>query len=187
MPNLARKRAYLQKLRSAATRGDTTAMLNLGEAHRRLAEPEPMFRWFRKAASQHDGEGLLETGHCYQFGVGTRKNLRAAERSYREAISNEWMSESGREEAMFFLATLLLSVGRGMPIEVPYLLRRANIDRDYPQAEALLNALGSDSWGSVCMCRRNQPRRLALSHCVVHNRALANNLFNPRRVAAARQ
>jgi TPR repeat protein len=29
-----------------------------------------MFQWFRKAAKKHDGEGLLETGHCYQFGVG---------------------------------------------------------------------------------------------------------------------
>jgi hypothetical protein len=31
---------------------------------------------------------------------------------------------------MFFLATLLLSIGHGMPIEAPYLLRRANVDHD---------------------------------------------------------
>jgi TPR repeat protein len=137
-----------------------------------------MFQWFRKAAKKHDGEGLLETGLCYQFGVGARKNLRAAERAYREAISNRWISESGREEAMFFLATALLNNGRGMPIEAPYLLRRANVEHDYPQAGALLKALGSENWRRACLCRRDQPIQFAATQCPVHNRALANNAIS---------
>ena len=185
MLNPASKRAYIRKIRPAATRGNTTAMLNIGEAYRRISEPQLSFQWFRKAAKKHDGEGLLEAGHCYQFGAGTRKNLRAAERCYREAISSGWISERGREEAMFLLATLLLGVGHGRH-EASYLLRRANIERDYPQAEALLKALGSEEWRSVCVCRRDQPKKYAVTHCAVHNRALAASAANPSAPAGHR-
>jgi TPR repeat protein len=178
MSTVARERAYIRNLRSKATAGDTMAIVNTAEAYRRIAEPDRMFQWFRKAAKKQDGNAFLEIGHCYQFGVGTRVNLRAAERSYRAAIASAWITESGREEAMFFLATLLLSLGRGLPIEVRYLLIRANVEHDYPQAARLLKVLGSEKWRSSCVCRRDRPRQVGALHCPVHNRALANNPVN---------
>ena len=183
MATLARERTYLRRVRRKAMRGDSTAILNTAEAYRRLREPERMFHWFRVAAKNHDGDALLETGHCYQFGDGTRSNPQAAERSYRAAIASAWITESGREEAMFFLATLLLSLGRGLPIEVRYLLLRANVEHDYPQAAALLSVLGTEKWRSVCLCRRDGPRKLGGIHCPEHGSAKANDRIDTQRSA----
>ena len=183
MATLARERAYLHRVRRKAMRGDSTAIVNTAEAYRRLRDLERMFHWFQVAAKHHDGDALLEIGHCYQFGDGTRPNRRAAERSYRAAIASAWITESGREEAMFFLATLLLGSGRDVPIEVRYLLLRANVEHDYPQAAALLKVLGTEEWQSVCMCRRDGPRQIQGVHCPEHNPAAANEPINTRRSA----
>jgi hypothetical protein len=169
MPNQARDRAFIHRMGKAANRGDSLAILNTAEAYRRTFDPDRMFKWFRKAAKHHDGEALLETGLCFQFGVGTRKNIRAAEHAYRAAIASAWISESSREEAMFYLATLLLGVGRSF--EVRRLLMRANVERDYPQAAALLVVLGSARWRTMCLCRRERLQRIGAGYCPVHNRA----------------
>lgn len=74
---------------------------------------------------------------------------------------------------MSLLATLLLSIGGGVAFEASYLLRPANVDRDYPQAEAARKTPGSGTWRNVCVCRRHQPRKYAVMQCALHNRALA--------------
>ena len=186
MSTLTREREYIRKLRRKATAGDSVAIMNTAQAYRRISDPVRMFQWYLKAAKRHDGDALLEIGHGYQFGVGTRRNLRAAERSYRAAIGSGWITESGREEAMFFLATLLLSLGRGLPIEVRYLLIRANVEHDYPQAASLRKLLGSESWRNMCVCRRDPPSQIGATHCPVHDQALANNAVNAPVLASRR-
>jgi len=63
----------------------------------------------------------------------------AAELAYRAAIKSNYISDYGREEAMYLLAVLLTqSRPRGWRREASTLLRRASADGDYPQAASLI-------------------------------------------------
>ena len=150
-------------------------MSNVAAAYRILENFRLAARWYQRAAESGDGDALTEWGYCLQHGVGIRKDTEAAERAYRAAIASKWITENGREEAMYHLAVILL--GRNSTSSrraADRLLRRASADGDYPQAHALLQKVRTVDIQHVCTCRRRLRPRLARRHCPLHGRGWAN-------------
>ena len=169
MTTLDREKHYIRKWRAKAARGDCSGMSNVAAAYRILENFRLAAKWYKKAAERGDGDALTEWGYCLQNGVGTRKDEEAAERAYRAAIASRWITEYAREEAMYHLAVLLLSRQSASSRRAAAdLLRAANVDEDYAQAEALLRTIGSTDARNVCICRRHLRPRLAKRHCPLH-------------------
>lgn len=169
MTTLGREKQYIRKWRAKAARGDCSGMSNVAAAYRILENFRLAARWYERAAEHGDGDALTEWGYCLQHGVGTQKDERAAERAYRAAIASKWITDYAREEAMYHLSVLLLSRQSATSRRAAAdLLRAANVDEDYPQAEALLRRIGSAEARNVCICRRHLRPRLAKRHCPLH-------------------
>ena len=144
-------------------------MSNVAAAYRILGKFRLAARWYKRAAEHGDGDALTEWGYCLQHGVGTRKDEMAAERAYRAAIASKWITDYAREEAMYHLAVLLLGRPSASSRRAAVnLLRAANVDEDYPQAEAFLRTTGSADARYFCICRRHLRPRLAKRHCPLH-------------------
>jgi len=169
MSALDREKDYIRKWRPIAVRGDSVAMSNVAAAYRILENFRLAARWYERAAERGDGDAMTDWGYCLQNGVGVRKDERSAERAYRSAIAGKWITDFSREEAMYFLAVILL--GRRSASSrraAARLLRVANADGDYPQAQALLRIVRSANVRNVCICRRHLRPRLAKRHCPMH-------------------
>lgn len=70
---------------------------------------------------------------------------------------------------MYHLAVIVLNGQTSTSRRVASkLLRNANADNDYKQAEDLLRIIGSSDLGEVCICRRHLRPRLAKRHCPLH-------------------
>lgn len=65
----------------------------------------------RKRLVSQDGDAYLEVGYCLHYGVGVRKNVRAAITSYRKVLAAYYITEYAREEAQYHLAITLLDSG----------------------------------------------------------------------------
>ena len=169
MTTLNREKHYIRKWRTKATQGDCIAMSNVAASYRILENFRLAARWYKRAADHGDGDALTEWGYCLQHAVGIRKDEKAAERAYRAAIASKEITECAREEAMYHLAVLLLSrQSASFRRAAASLLRAANVDADYPQAEALLRMTGSADARNVCICRRHLRPCLAKRHCPLH-------------------
>jgi len=169
MSALDRETQYIRKWRPVAVRGDSSAMSNVAAAYRILEKFKLAARWYKMAAEKGDGDAMTEWGYCLQHGVGIRKDERLAERAYRSAIACTWITEYCREEAMYHLAVLLLARhSTSSRRAAARLLRAANADDDYPQAQALLRIMRSSDARYVCTCRRHLRPRLAKRHCPLH-------------------
>lgn len=169
MTALDREKHYIRKWRPKAVRGDSIAMSNVAAAYRILGNLRLAARWFKRASEHRNGDALVEWGYCLQHGAGVRKDGRAADRAYRKAIDSEWITDYSREEAMYYLAVLLL--GRRSAHcrrAAAKLLRDASADGDYPQAKILLQALESEDPRAICVCRRHLRPGLARRHCPLH-------------------
>jgi TPR repeat protein len=192
MSTLERERQYIEKWRPKAVRGDVIAMSNMAAAYRILENFRLSARWYRKASEHGDGDAFTEWGYCLQHGIGIQKDEMAAERAYRSAIGSEWITDYSREEAMYHLAVLLL--GRRSPSSgraASQLLRDANVDGDYPQAEALSRKIELRDIKGVCICRRHLRPRLARRHCPLHGprrsqQGGATNTVQPIRLRRSR-
>jgi len=169
MNALDRENQYIRKWRPIAVRGDSIDMSNVAAAYRILENFRLSARWYRRAAEHGDGDSMTDWGYCLQHGVGVRRDERSAEQAYRSAIACKWITELGREEAMYHLAVHLLgrrsASSRRAAVK---LLRVANADGDYPQAQALLRTVKSADLQNVCTCRRHLRPRLAKRHCHLH-------------------
>jgi TPR repeat protein len=169
MNALDRENQYLHKWRPIAVRGDSSAMSNVAAAYRILGNFRLAARWYKRAAEQGDGDAMTDRAYCLQHGVGVRRNKRSAERAYRSAIACKWITDFGREEAMYHLAVLLLGrLSASSRRAAARLLRIANADGDYPQAQSLLRSVRSADARNVCICRRHLRPRLARRHCPLH-------------------
>lgn len=169
MNALERESRYIRKWRPLASRGDSSAMSNVAAAYRILEKFTLAARWYQRAAEKGDGDAMTEWGYCLQHGLGVRRDEKSAERVYRSAIASKWITDFCREEAMYHLALLL--IGRRTAASrraATRLLRDANADGDYPQAQALLRILGSKDIRDICICRRHLRPRLAKRHCPLH-------------------
>jgi TPR repeat protein len=164
-----REKHYIRKWRPKAVGGDSIAMSNVAAAYRILGNFRLAARWYRGASEHGDGDALADWGYCLQHGIGVQRDEKAAERAYRAALGSKWITDYCREEAMYYLAVLLL--GRrsaSSRLAAARLLRVASADGDYPQAESLLQSLKSVDVHAVCVCRRHLRPRLAQRHCPVH-------------------
>lgn len=169
MNTLEREKHYIRKWRAKAARGDCVAMSNVAAAYRILENFRLAARWYQKAAEHGDGDALTDWGYCLQHGLGIRKDTRAAERAYRAAIRSPWITDYGREEAMYHLAVLLLrKQSTSSRRAAVTLLRAASADKDYAQAETLLQMAGLAGVRNVCICRRRLRPRLAKRQCPLH-------------------
>ena len=54
-----------------------------------VADQCKAYEWFRRAAIQHDAEGLYHTAHAYQHGIGTISSDEEAFRNYSAAAQKE--------------------------------------------------------------------------------------------------
>lgn len=167
-----RELADIAHLRGRARLGDTTTMLNIAAGYRILGRRVLAFRWWKRAADAGDGDALLEIAYAYQYGVGTRRNIEAAEIAYKSATQSRFISPFDREEAMYHLAVLLLSTQPFAEVRTraTELLRLANFDDDYPQAKRLMDALAIPKTIKLCACRRHLRPTLGRLQCALHRR-----------------
>lgn len=169
MTTSERERRYIRKWRAKVARGDESGMSNIAAGYRILENFRLAARWYQRAAEHGNGDAMVDWGYCLQHGIGTPTDHQAAEQTYRAAIASTWITEYAREEAMYHLAVLLLNRGTAPSRHAAAeLLRSAAADKDYPQAEALLQAVASSTDGSPCVCRRHLRPRLAKRHCPLH-------------------
>jgi hypothetical protein len=152
------KREALRWYRRAWRAGRSTAALNIAILHRDDRELHLAFRWWKRAAEHGDGDGAVDAGYCYQYGIGTRRSVRLAHRMYRRALASSATSAYGREEACYHLAVLHLDERRTR-LALPLLLRAA-ADGDYPEAGSLLARVRSRMPLVPCRCRRGLLKRL---------------------------
>jgi TPR repeat protein len=141
----------LRWYRRAWRGGNSTAALNVANVYRHEREFRLAFQWWKRAADLGDGDGAVDAGYCYQYGIGTRPSSRRARRMYERALASKLVSARGREEAMYYLALVHLDGGR--PRLARPLLVRASADGDFPEAEALLAEIRSRKTAVPCRCR----------------------------------
>ncbi len=169
MSILSRETQYIRKWRLKALRGDSTAMSNVAAAYRILRRFSCAARWYRKAAATGDGDAMTDWAYCLHYGMGVRRDERAAEVMYRSAVRSRFITELSREESMYQLAVLLLARQTpGSRRSAMRLLRRAGADGDYPQAARLLQQVAVGERGPLCGCRRALRPGLAKTHCPAH-------------------
>ena len=152
--------------------GSSAASNNIAATYRELGNFRRAFHWWKRTAGPHHGDAWLEVGYCLQYGIGTRRDLAAAVRSYRQAIKTYYTTEFGQEEAQYHLAIALIDRGAGRDhYEVARLLTQAAEDGDYSQAADLLRQLSGSRPLRMCRCRRHLARRLGgKAHCELHRK-----------------
>ena len=168
-----KEKAYIRKYRRKWAQGFLLAANNIACAYRILGNYRLAFRWWQRGVEAGDESCHLETGYCYHHGTGVRKDLKAAEKEYERCIAGYWVSEYEREEAMFHLAALKITVsgtkGRDAAIR---LLKQATRDDDYPQASQLISDIDirAGRTDCICVCRRFLRPLLKKRMCFLHRR-----------------
>lgn len=167
---LVQCRKAILDLKKKLRGGESIALGNIAATYRELGNSRRAFYWWRKAASQLDGDAYVEVGYCFHYRVGVRKNVRTAIAYYRKALAAYYITEYAREEAQYHLAVALLDSGIHRSSQrVRKLLQQAAEDRDFAQAMDLLEQLGSKEPLRVCRCRRGLLRRFGgKTHCTLH-------------------
>lgn len=147
------KQLALRWYHRAARDGDSLAAINMATVYRDDRKFRLMFQWYMRAVGMGDGDAAVSVGYCYQYGIGTRRNLLLARHMFRRAQTSSDISELGREEAMYHLAVSFVDAGK-IQLALPLLVRAA-ADDDYPEALSLLNQIRSKSEILPCRCRRS--------------------------------
>jgi TPR repeat protein len=102
----------LRWYRRAARNGQSTAASNIATIFRDAGKSRLAFRWWKRSSDLNDGDAAVDLGYCYQYGIGTRRNLRDAQRLFKKALKSANITEYGREEAMYQLALGLIDKER---------------------------------------------------------------------------
>ena len=148
--------------------GDPVAPGNIAAEYRAAGARHLAYQWWRRAASDGNGDALVEVGYCLHYGIGVRRNLSEAIAAYRAASRATGITPYGREEALYHLAVVRLDrdgARRGRRSAIAS-LRAAATDGDYPAASALLEALVRGAAFEICRCRRGLKRALGgQAHC----------------------
>jgi TPR repeat protein len=130
---------YKQALR----RGSSCAASNIATVHRDRGDHRRAMLWYRRAVAMGDDEALVEVGFRYQNGIGARRDAIEAVRCFRKAIAGKYISEAGRESAMFYLG-VAFHEGCGVKksdARALKWLRLANVDDDFAQARDLIEKI----------------------------------------------
>ena len=94
----------------AYRKGSAAAASNIAILYRERSNYRLVFRWFEKAALLGDGDAAVELAKLYLEGTGVRRSNFLAERWLLEAVSSQFITEAGREEAL----SLLLRAKNGL-------------------------------------------------------------------------
>jgi len=155
--------------RRAAKLGDAGAASNLATVYRDAGKPRLAFQWWTRSAGMGNGNAVVDVGYCYQYGLGTRKDVAGAQRMFRRAIASRDISQYGREEAMYHLAVHFIDEGQ-LRLALP-LLKRACADDDFPEAKSLLKQIKTQSTCVPCRCKRHIKKALrGHATCRLHPR-----------------
>lgn len=149
-----------------------TAAVNIATIHRDRGDHARAFRWWQRAANLDDGDALLDIGYLYYYGIGVRRDRAEAMRALHRATESRFISEYGREEALYHLAVAHVDAGAGGDLrQARALLRRAARDGDYPEASALQAQLKAREAPRFCRCRRWWWRHIpGQAECPLHKR-----------------
>lgn len=123
--------------------GKGTIAGNIAITHRQDGNLRAAVRWLRRSVELQDAERNIELGIHLYWGLGIRSDPAAAVLCFRKAARARWVSESGRDDANFYLAVTYLE-GKGVRQSLPKakaLLQRANRDNDHLAARRLLRRL----------------------------------------------
>lgn len=163
------KRAALRWYLRAWRHGSWIAGSNIAIVHRDRGNLRLAFAWWHRAAVKGSGDDAIEVGYCYQYGIGVRRSERLARRAYGRAIKSRYISERGREEAMYYLAVMYLD--RGDTRAACTLLARAAADGDFSAAQFLLTQVRSKRVAIPCRCRATYSTAFpGHAQCLVHPR-----------------
>jgi TPR repeat protein len=144
--------------RRAVKQGETIAAANMATVYRDQGQLRLAHQWYIRAMDKHDGDAAVDAGYGYLYGIGVRRDLRSAKRLLRVAVRSTFITESGREEALYHLAIAEIESGRHTRA-IP-LLEQANKDRDYPEASSLLAQIRGKLELAPCRCRRDLYKHL---------------------------
>ncbi len=139
--------------RRAARNGSSTAAFNIATVYRDFYDFRTMFRWWVRAAKMDDGDAAENTGYCYQYGIGVRRNVLKARHEFRPChkVRMHFRVRPRRSDVppcRFFPRRGQISVRPPTPDS------RAAKDHDYPEAMSLLSQIRSRIPIIPCRCRR---------------------------------
>jgi TPR repeat protein len=165
------KALALQWYRRAARVGCITAASNIATLYRDAGKLRLAHQWLLRATYMGDGDAAVTAGYGLLYGIGVRRNLASARRMFHRAIRATDTTPSDREEALYHLA--IASIDSGNRRRAVALLKQANRDGDYPEAESLLIQLRDASELRPCRCRRYLNKQLrGHAKCPQHPAAL---------------
>lgn len=136
----------------AFRQGETMAAANIATVYRDRSNLRLSHQWHLRAMQMGDGDAAVDAGYDYLYGIGVRKDLRSARRMLRNALRSTFISQMGREEALYHLA--VAEIDHSSPRVAIPLLRTANKDEDYTEAASLLAQIRSKTTLTPCRCRR---------------------------------
>lgn len=142
----------------AFRKGEIMAAANLATIYRDRGNLRLSHQWHLRARKMGDGDAAVDAGYDYLYGIGVRKDLRSARRMFQHALRSTFISQVGREEALYHLA--VAEIDNGSPRLAVPLLRKANKDGDYPEAASLLTQIRSKATPIPCRCRRALNKKL---------------------------
>jgi len=144
----------------AYRKGYDSAANNIATIYRDRGSLRLAFEWYRRAMDLGEGGACVDVGYYLHHGIRVKRDLARAQNLYRRAIRSKQICEYDREEAMYCLAVSHLDGGAwGAVRNARALLRRADLDGDYPEARALLDKLTRNCTDlTMCRCRRGLKR-----------------------------
>lgn len=138
--------------KQALKNGSSSASHNLACIYRDLQKPKKSFKYYKRAVKMGCMDDLLETGLCYLFGYGVKKNQRKAKQCFKRLLQNKHeISQRAYENGNYWLSLiLLLESGKNTSqnnteqqfSRARKLLDVANRDNDHEQANDVLNLIG---------------------------------------------
>ncbi len=133
----------LRWFKRALLQGDSSASNNIASVYGDRGNNRRAMLWYQRAAACGDGDALVEVGRRYYAGVGVRRDPKHAVRCFREAITSKYITEAGREDAMFHLG-IAFHEGRGVEksnARAVEWLSQANKDDDHAEARNLIERI----------------------------------------------
>lgn len=133
----------------ALAHGDPTAAHNLATIYRDIGQFKKAFGLYRQAVTMSELDSLLEVGLSLYYGIGTKKNLQASIKCFKQIIKAKPSSvtEYCREEAFYMLGIASLT-GQGTKQSLSNarsFFESANKDEDHQAAQLLLTVIGRNN------------------------------------------
>ncbi len=137
--------------KQAIKQGNASAAHNLGTIYRDLKKFSLAFQWYKRAVEMGSMDSLFQVGLCYLFGIGTKKDYKAAYKCMQQIVEEKSsnLCERTEEDAHYWMAIFhLLGIGgaRRSVTKARKLLETANKDCDHEPANEILNLIGKTKY-----------------------------------------